>query len=69
MEAKAEFTFVDGVRRFDRVADAQLRNTIRAERERIIAKMIAAKKAGAPARKPEHKEKGHWQCETIGEEP
>ena len=69
IDAKAELTFVDGVRRFDRRADAELRNTIRAERERIIAKMIAAKKAGAPARKQERKEKGHWQCETIGEEP
>ncbi|MBK9761414.1 MAG: amidohydrolase family protein [Flavobacteriales bacterium] len=69
IDAKAELTFVDGVRRFDRRADAELRNTVRAERERIIAKMIAAKKAGAPARKQERKEKGHWQCETIGEEP
>ena len=69
IDAKAEMTFVDGVRRFDRQKDIELRNAIRAERERLITKMIAAKKAGAPTRKAEKKEKGHWHCETIGEEP
>jgi hypothetical protein len=42
---------------------------MRTERERLITKMIAAKKAGAPARKAERREKRHWECETIGEEP
>jgi imidazolonepropionase-like amidohydrolase len=69
IDAKAEMTFVDGVRRFDRQKDVELREAMRAERERLITKMIAAKKAGAPAHKAEHKEKGHWRCETIGEEP
>jgi hypothetical protein len=40
-----------------------------AERERLITKMIAAKKAGAPARKVGRKDKDRWHCETIGEEP
>ena len=31
--------------------------------------MLAAKKAGAPVRKAEKKERPHWHCETIGEEP
>jgi imidazolonepropionase-like amidohydrolase len=69
IDAKAEMTFVDGVRRFDRQRDAQQREVMRKERERIIAKMIAAKRAGAPARKPEHKEHPQWKCETIGEQP
>ncbi len=69
IEAKAEMTFVDGVRRFDLQKDMDLRKAMGAERERLITKMIAAKKAGAPARKAERKEKGHWHCETIGEEP
>ena len=69
IDAKAEMTFVDGVRRFDQQKDIELRSAIRAERERLITKMIAAKKAGAPTRKAEKKEKGHWHCETIGEEP
>ena len=46
-----------------------MRKAMTAERERLITKMIAAKKAGAPARKAERKDKGHWHCETIGEEP
>jgi imidazolonepropionase-like amidohydrolase len=69
IEAKAEMTFVDGVRRFDLKRDAELRVAMAAERERLIAKMIAAKKAGAPARKAGRKDKDHWHCETIGEEP
>lgn len=69
IDAKCEMTFVDGVRRFDRARDAELRKAITAERERIVALMIAAKKAGAPVRKAEKKEQGKWHCETIGEEP
>ena len=69
IDAKVELTFVDGVRCFDRAEDARLREAMRAERERLVAKMIAAKKAGAPARKAERREKRHWECETIGEEP
>jgi hypothetical protein len=39
------------------------------ERERIIARMLAAKRAGAPVRKAERKEQHQWECDTIGEEP
>lgn len=67
--AKAELTFVDGVRYFDRKKDAEQRAVLLAERERLVAKMIVAKKAGATTRKTERKEKRHWECETIGEEP
>jgi cytosine/adenosine deaminase-related metal-dependent hydrolase len=69
IDAKVELTFVDGVRCFDRAEDARLREAMRAERERLVTKMIAARKAGAPARKAERREKRHWECETIGEEP
>ena len=67
--AKAEMTFVDGVRRFDAKVDRELRAAIKAERERLISKMIAAKKAGAPVRKAEREGRGRWECGTIGEEP
>jgi imidazolonepropionase-like amidohydrolase len=69
IEAKVESTFVDGVRRFDRTVDAELRKAMAAERERIITRMIAAKKAGAPAKKAGRKEHRHWTCETLGEAP
>ena len=69
IDAKVEMTFVDGVRRYDVQKDRELREAMRAERERLITKMIVAKRAGAATRKPEKTEKGHWHCETLGEEP
>lgn len=69
VEAKAEVTFVDGVRVFDRQRDLTLRKQAQDERARIITKMLSAKKAGAPARKAERHEHREWQCETLGEQP
>lgn len=45
--AKPEKTIVDGVVYFDIVKDAQMRQQISAERNRLIQMMIAAKKEGA----------------------
>lgn len=67
--ARCEMTFVDGVRRFDATQDLEARKAQQQERERIIIRMLAAKKAGAPVRKGEHKEKRHWECDTMGERP
>jgi len=67
--ARCEMTFVDGVRYYDAQADAAWRAVAGAERERLIARMLAAKRAGAPVRKAERNEERHWQCETLGEEP
>lgn len=69
IDAKVEMTFVDGVRRYDLRKDGELREAMRAERERLITKMIAAKRAGAATQKPEKATKRHWHCETIGEQP
>ncbi|MEY4902445.1 MAG: hypothetical protein RLZZ292_260 [Bacteroidota bacterium] len=44
--AKAEMTFVDGIKFFDRQEDTQKQGEIQKERARIILKMIAAKKGG-----------------------
>ncbi|MEO0040744.1 MAG: hypothetical protein RL329_192, partial [Bacteroidota bacterium] len=46
--AKAEMTWVDGIRYFDRERDAAMHTTVAQERNRLVQKMIAAKKAGAP---------------------
>jgi imidazolonepropionase-like amidohydrolase len=62
-------TLVDGVKYFDAEEDRRWRAEAARERERIIARMLAAKRAGAPARKAERKEQHHWECDTIGEEP
>ncbi len=50
--AKAEKTIVDGVIYFDREKDLQLREEVSAERNRLIQKMMTAKKGGAPTQRP-----------------
>ncbi len=66
--AKPEMTFVDGYRFFDAEKDIQLRNQIAAERNRLIQKMLEAKKGGAPTQKPLKKEQKIWHCEDWEEE-
>lgn len=46
--AKSEKTIVDGIVYFDRERDRQLAATLRAERNRLVQKMMGEKKAGAP---------------------
>jgi adenine deaminase len=46
--ARAEKTIVDGIVYYDIDRDAQLRKNIAAERNRLIQKMIAEKRTGAP---------------------
>ncbi|MBS1581118.1 MAG: amidohydrolase family protein [Bacteroidetes bacterium] len=67
--ARVELAFVDGVRCYDAQQDVKQHAVVQAERARIVAKMLAAKKAGAATRKVVAKERGHWTCETIGERP
>ena len=46
--AKSLYTIVDGTVYFDRERDAQLQKQVQAEKARLIQKMAAVKKAGAP---------------------
>jgi hypothetical protein len=46
--AKAEKTIVDGIVYYDMERDAQLRKQIAAEKNRLVNKMMAEKKGGAP---------------------
>jgi imidazolonepropionase-like amidohydrolase len=67
--AKAEKTFVDGIKFFDTEEDAQKRAAMKVERERIIQKMIVAKKNGdatIPIAKPTRRNSYH--CDEIHEE-
>ena len=63
--AKAEKTMVDGVVYFDIERDKVLREEVRKERARIIAKMREAKKSGKPTKKPQMKEQRRWECEDV----
>ncbi|HQY02655.1 MAG TPA: amidohydrolase family protein [Flavobacteriales bacterium] len=69
IRAKAMMTFVDGVRYYDRRRDLDQHMKAEAERSRIVAKMLAAKQAGAAVRKARRQEPDQWHCETIGEHP
>jgi imidazolonepropionase-like amidohydrolase len=62
--AKAEKTFVDGVRYYDMEKDVQLREEIKLERVRLIQKMM--NKTGGKGKSPEIKEKHRYHCDHIG---
>jgi imidazolonepropionase-like amidohydrolase len=63
--AKAEQTFVDGRRMFDMNEDAQMRKNIQSERDRLIQKMMGAKKEGEKTQTPSHKHRSHFHCDTL----
>jgi adenine deaminase len=67
--AKAEMTFVEGIKFFDLQEDAKKRDDIRKERERIIQKMILAKKNGdatQPIQRPSRR--GSYHCDENHDE-
>jgi imidazolonepropionase-like amidohydrolase len=63
--AKAEQTFVEGIRYFDKDRDEQLRNAMKTERARLIQKMLNAKGNGEAVQSPTMKDKRHFHCDTI----
>lgn len=65
--AKVDYTVIEGVILFDATRDAQLYNRNQAEKARIIAKMLKANASGDKT-EFEKKKKGHYHCNTLGEE-
>ncbi|UYZ64980.1 amidohydrolase family protein [Hymenobacter weizhouensis] len=65
--ARAERTFVDGRELFSLESDQQLRQQLQQERLRLVQKMLAAKKAGAPTQLPTARPNQHYHCDTVGE--
>jgi len=63
--AKAETTMVDGIVYYDMARDRELRDGIRAERSRLIQKMLDHKKSGGPTSRRMSPRKVQWTCETI----
>lgn len=63
--AKVEKTFVDGYCFFDATTDKILRRQIADERNRLIQKMLDAKRSGAPTQKPVKKEQKLYHCEDL----
>lgn len=66
--AKAEQTYVDGVKYFDRQEDVQLREYVKKERARLVQKMIAAKKNGAPTMPVQVRTQHLYDCEDDEDE-
>jgi imidazolonepropionase-like amidohydrolase len=63
--AKADMTFVDGVRYYDAERDRIMRRELAAERDRIIAKMIA--EGPGEKREPAMPDKKYFHCDTLGD--
>lgn len=63
--AKVDKTIIDGQIYFDREADAKLRDNIKAERARIIAKLLAEKQKGTKLAKPKSKQQRLYHCNTL----
>jgi imidazolonepropionase-like amidohydrolase len=66
--ARAEMTFVDGLKLFDRKQDVEIRKEIAAERNRLIQKMLAAKKGGSKTRPARGKKSRHYHCDDSEDE-
>ena len=66
--AKAEQTFVDGVKYFDLKADEAKRLEIQAERSRLIKEMKGAKAKGQKTKAPEGKAPKHYHCDDMQDE-
>ncbi len=63
--AKAEKTIVDGTVYYDLQRDLELREQIKTEKARIIAKMKGAAKPGGGGRKPFGRDVLEMECETL----
>ncbi len=66
--AKAEMTFIDGIKYFDRKEDLKLREEIRKERARLVQKTLAAKASGASTQKVKGKWRKHYHCDDNQDE-
>jgi imidazolonepropionase-like amidohydrolase len=66
--AKAEQTYVDGMKFFDREEDKKMQEIIRKERARIVNKMIVAKKSGAPTQPSMGRAMHQYHCEDEADE-
>lgn len=66
--SKVQKTIIEGVCYYDAERDQELRKKVSTERERLVQKMIEAKKKGEKTKKPEAKEKQLYECESMEDE-
>ncbi|SFB85863.1 Imidazolonepropionase [Parapedobacter composti] len=65
--AKAEKTFVDGVKYWDIEENAAKQEAVEAERARLIRKSLEAKRGGGVTQRPVAQPNREYHCDTIGE--
>ncbi len=66
--AKAEKTFIDGIKYFDREEDKTMQIAVQAERNRLIQKMLAEKAGGAKTQAPRKKRQHNYHCDDSEDE-
>jgi adenine deaminase len=66
--ARAEATWVDGIRYYDQARDLELRQRIAEERQRLVQKMMTAKANGASTRKPGPSGSRLYHCDDVDDE-
>jgi len=67
VSSKPVYTLVDGIIYFDVEKDEQRRKQLEAERQRLIEKMVLARKNGSKTAKPKLMVESFWHCDTFGE--
>ena len=67
--ARAEKTWVDGIKYFDLDEDLKMREWVRRERARILQKMQAARKPGeGGGERPTARPREHYHCDSVEDE-
>jgi imidazolonepropionase-like amidohydrolase len=66
--ARAEYTWIDGIKFFDRKEDAAKQQTLQKEHSRLIQKMLVEKREGKPTQAVQVKKAKLYECDTIEEE-
>lgn len=67
--AKAEQTYVDGRKYFDRAEDEKMREELQKERHRLIQKMLDTKKEGGKTQRPAgRRQYEHYHCDSDADE-
>lgn len=69
MYSRAEMTFVDGIKFFDREQDREMQEQLAAERHRIIQKMLSEKKNGGKTQPASsQRQYRHYHCDDYEDE-
>ena len=66
--AKADMTFVDGIKFFDRQEDLKLQEEVANERNRLTQKMLAVKKVGGATQQPFGRRTQEYHCDSVEDE-